>query len=142
MKKLLFFFFSLLLFNACKDKDKDKVPKDILPKEKMQEVLWSMITAGEFLNGSILSRDSVDRVAESSRVYGQVFQIHHVSREEFDKSYFYYREHPDLMQVILDSLTKKQTYTIGTSQKREDSMRGRIRKDSAIRKVLSDSAIK
>ena len=131
MKKLLFFFFSLLLFNACKDKD--KVPKGILPKEKMQEVLWSLISAGEFLNGYILSKDSVDRVAESSRVYGQVFQIHHISREEFDKSYFYYREHPDLMQVILDSLSKKQNYSIGISQRKEDSMRGTLQKDSIIK---------
>lgn len=95
--------------------------------------MWSMITAGEFLNGYILSKDSVDRVAESSTVYGQVFQIHHVSREEFDKSYFYYRQHPDLMQVILDSLAKKQNYSIGTSQRREDSMRGRLLKDSTIK---------
>ena len=140
MKKLFFFLFSLLLFNACKDKD--KVPNDILSKEKMQEVLWSMITAGEFLNGYILSSDSADKLAESSKIYGQVFQIHHISREEFDKSYYYYREHPDLMQVLLDSLAKKQTYTIGTFQRREDSMRGKILRDSAMRRALIDSAVK
>ena len=57
----------------------------------MQAVLWSMISAGEFLNGYVLNKDSVDKVAESSKVYGQVFQIHHVTKEEFDKSYFYYQ---------------------------------------------------
>ena len=132
MKKLFFFFFSLLLFNGCREKD--QLPKDILPKEKMQEVLWSMINAGEFLNGYLLIKDSVDRVAESSRVYGQVFQIHRITREEFDKSYAYYRQHPALMKVILDSLSKRQAYTPGHFQRKEDSMRGRLLyKDSAIK---------
>jgi len=131
MKRLLFLFLPLLILNSCKSKD--QTPKGILPKEKMQEVLWSMIVAGEFLNGYVLIRDSVDKVAESSKVYGQVFQVHHITREEFDKSYSYYRDHPDLMRVILDSLVKKQTYTPGAFQRRGDSVLRRPLKDTAIK---------
>ena len=121
MRKQSFLFFTLCFLFSCTDKN--KIPEDILPKEKMQAVLWSMISAGEFLNAYILNKDSVDKVAESSKIYGQVFQVHHITKEEFDKSYLYYREHPDLMKVVLDSLSKKQTYTVEKFKNKEDSFR-------------------
>jgi hypothetical protein len=121
MRKLSFLLFTLFFLFSCTDKN--EIPKDILPKEKMQAVLWSMISAGEFLNSYILSKDSVDKVAESSKIYGQVFQVHHITKEEFDKSYLYYREHPDLMKVVLDSLSKKQTYSVEKMKNKEDSFR-------------------
>jgi hypothetical protein len=105
--------------------DKKAIPKDILPKEKMQAVLWSLINAGEFLNGYVL-KDSVDKVAESSKAYGQVFQIHHITKEEFDKSFSYYRQHYELMKAILDSLGKRQTFAIGEMQRRQDTMRKKV----------------
>lgn len=124
MRKLSFFFFALLLIISCSDRK--KIPKDILPKEKMQAVLWSMISAGEFLNAYILIKDSIDKVAESSKIYGQVFQVHHINREEFDKSYSYYRVHPELMKEILDSLSKKQLYTKEPLKSPSDSARKKM----------------
>ncbi|HEY6502561.1 MAG TPA: DUF4296 domain-containing protein [Chitinophagaceae bacterium] len=106
MRKLFTVIFVFLLAIACSDRK--KIPKGILPQPKMQEVLWDMISAGEFLNGYVLMKDSVDRLAESSKKYGQVLQFHHITKEEFEKSYSYYRQHPELMKVILDSLSKKQ----------------------------------
>jgi len=98
------------------------MPKDILPKEKMQAVLWSLINAGEFLNGYVL-KDPVDTIAASSKVYGQVFQIHHITKEEFDKSFSYYRQHYELMKAILDSLSKRQPFANEQVQKRQDTLR-------------------
>jgi hypothetical protein len=120
MKKLVFLFLPFLFLISCKDKN--QIPKDVLPEEKMQEVMWSMIYAGEFLNAYVLNKDSVDKVAESSKIYGQVFQVHHITKEEFDKSYSYYRQHPDLMKALLDSLSKKQTYTAEKFKKTDDTL--------------------
>jgi hypothetical protein len=106
MRKLPFLFFCLLLIVSCSDKK--KVPKDILPVYKMEAVLWDMISAGEYLNGFVLNKDSIDKFAESSAIYGRVLQLHHISREQFDKSYLYYRGRMDLMKIVLDSLSKKQ----------------------------------
>ena len=36
------------LLYACSDKD--KLPEGVLPKQKMREIMWDMIRAGEFLN--------------------------------------------------------------------------------------------
>jgi hypothetical protein len=113
-------FFILFLLLSCSNKD--KIPKDILPAEKMQAVLWSMINAGEFLNGYVL-KDTSNRTAESLKVYGEVLQLHRISKEQFDKSYSYYRQHPELMKVILDSLSKRQTFANEQVQKKQDTMR-------------------
>jgi hypothetical protein len=127
-------FFGLFLLISCSDKN--KIPKDILPQEKMQAVLWSMINAGEFLNGYVL-KDSVDKAAESSKVYGQVFQIHRISKAEFDKSYLYYRQRPELMKTILDSLSKRQTPAIEPVQKKQDTLRN----DSMRKKLFKKEAV-
>jgi Domain of unknown function (DUF4296) len=106
-----FFIICLLsvLIYACSDND--KLPAGVLPKQQMREVMWDMIRAGEFLNGFVINKDSsVNKIAESEKWYAKVYQIHKVSKEEFDKSYAYYKDHPALMKEMLDSLAKRQVY--------------------------------
>lgn len=79
--------------------------------------MWDMMNAGQYISAYVLTKDSLDKIGESTKVYGQVLQLHAVSKEEFEKSYTYYRDHPELMKVILDSLSKKQTYTVEKFQK-------------------------
>jgi hypothetical protein len=112
MRKWLSLFFVFFFVISCANKK--KIPKDILPGQKMQAVLWDMINAGEYLNAFVLNKDSVaNKDSARLKIYGQVFQIHHINKEQFDKSYSYYRDHPDLMKVIVDSLSKSQ----GTSSR-------------------------
>jgi hypothetical protein len=84
--------------------DKDSVPSGVLAKEDMKNVLWDMIQADQY--SSYLSKDSgrIDVKLENMRLYDQVFQLHHVSREKFTKSYKYYMAHPELTQALMDSL--------------------------------------
>jgi Domain of unknown function (DUF4296) len=42
--------------------------------------------------------------AETLKLYEEVFRLHDVSREEFSKSYQYYLAHPELNQMLFDSL--------------------------------------
>ena len=106
MRKTILLFSIIVFITSCSNRN--KVPKGILAPPKMQEVLWDMISAGEFLNGYVLNKDSIDRFAESSVIYGKVLQFHQVSRNQFEKSYLYYRQHPALMKIILDTLSKRQ----------------------------------
>src|SRR5689334_7652746 len=107
MRKIYLLFFISITAIACSNDN--KVPKNILPKQKMQDVLWDMISAGEYLNGYVITlTDSVDRSVESAKKYGQVLQFHHITAEQFETSYRYYRDHPVLLKVILDSLSKRQ----------------------------------
>ena len=124
MRKLSFLFFSLLFIASCANKSNRR--DDILPEGKMRDVLWDMISAGQYLNLYVLTKDSVDKVAASAKVYGQVFQVNHITKEEFTKSYAYYREHPELLKPILDSLSKKQAYTVEKLQRKGDSLQKKV----------------
>lgn len=130
LKLQLFVILLFALVSACSKKN--KLPKDVLPQPKFEEVLWDMIYAGEFIGGYVQNKDSINKEAEIDKRYGQVLQFHRLTKEEFDKSWAYYRERPDLMKVVLDSLSKRSyvtksgdTATRGTIIPRIDSMRKR-----------------
>ncbi|HXB07908.1 MAG TPA: DUF4296 domain-containing protein [Puia sp.] len=84
--------------------DKKGVPSGVLAREDMQMVLWDMIQADQY--ATFFAKDSahLNLKLENMRLYEQVFQLHHVSREEFARSYKYYMAHPELTQTLLDSL--------------------------------------
>jgi hypothetical protein len=88
---------------ACSDKN--SVPKDILPKDKMEQVMWDMAQADQYA-ALYLAKDSarIDRKAETMRLYAEVFRLHQVTPEEFRKSYHYYLDHPELNQLLFDSV--------------------------------------
>lgn len=102
MRILLFVMALMLGLIACSDR---QVPRDVMEPEKMETVLWDMIRAGEFLNGFVLFRDTFhNNVQESRRWYDKVYELHQISREDFIRSYEYYKQHPRLMKKIFDSL--------------------------------------
>jgi hypothetical protein len=91
-----------LLSVGCSDKN--SVPSGILPVEKMYPILWDMIEADQY--AGLLPKDTahVNIKMEHLRLYEQVLQLHNISRQKFQKSYDYYKEHPELNQVLYDSL--------------------------------------
>jgi len=94
----------ILLATGIGCSDKKSVPSGILEREEMQNVLWDMIQADQYT--TYLAKDSahINLKLEDLRLYDQVFQLHHVSREKFSESYKYYMAHPELTQTLLDSL--------------------------------------
>ena len=93
----------LCLFIACRDKT--KTPSGVLPKEKMEKVLWDMMLADRFAS-QFLTKDSAKKniTEETFKVYAEVFSINNVSRKEFVKSYKFYMTRPDLSKVIMDTI--------------------------------------
>jgi hypothetical protein len=105
MRLCLLFLTIILLSAGCTNQY--KVPANILPKEKMENVLWDMILADRY-SSLILSKDSSKNIKqESFTLYEQVFNIHKITRQEFVKSFKYYLDRPDISQVMLDSLAAK-----------------------------------
>ncbi|GGB22743.1 hypothetical protein GCM10011511_53360 [Puia dinghuensis] len=70
----------------------------------MQNVLFDMVLADQYTTNLIKDSAHVNLKLENLRLYDEVFQLHHVSREKFTRSYKYYMEHPELSQPLLDSL--------------------------------------
>jgi hypothetical protein len=85
--------------------DKGHVPGGILSKDKMEQVMWDMAQADQYA-ALYLAKDSahIDRKAETMRLYAEVFRLHQVTADEFRKSYRYYLGHPELNQLLFDSV--------------------------------------
>ena len=104
MRTGLLILYASLLLAGCKSKD--YIPNSVLPQLKMKAVLWDMIRADQYLADFVLNKDSaLNRKTESIQLYQQVFTIHHISKEEFRHSFSFYRSHPALLKIIMDSLS-------------------------------------
>jgi len=96
----------LLAVSSCSDKN--SVPAGVLPHEKMEAVMWDVIQSEQY-SASYLAKDSahINLKQENLKLYDEVFRLHQVSREEFQKSYQYYMGRADLAQILFDSLLAK-----------------------------------
>jgi len=118
MMRLLSFVFAIALFASCAG-DKTAVPADIIAIPKMRQVIWDLTRADELVNNFVLKDSSKQKEAETYKMYQQVFAIHHITKNDFYKSYAYYQKHPLLYKTLLDS-----TFALGT--KSRDSATGKI----------------
>jgi hypothetical protein len=102
MRIVLFVLIALLLATCG---GKNKVPRGILSQEKMENVLWDMMQADEFVKEYMINRDSTLKdTVESIKMYERVFRFNTTTREEFSKSFHYYQQHSSLLRQVLDSL--------------------------------------
>ena len=98
----------IILLLACNRGE--KVPAGILPKEKMQVLLWDMIRADELASYRSSVDSSVKLLPASVSLYKSVCELHNVSEKEFRESFRYYEAHPKLFKSVLDSLQRKASY--------------------------------
>ena len=69
-------------------KNKNVIPNNVLPEKKMQEILWDMMRADQFLADYVLNKDSsLNKTTESLKYYQQIFAIHKTSKDEFQHSF-------------------------------------------------------
>lgn len=95
-------FFCLLIFISCGNKN--KIPEGVLKPDIMQAILWDVIKADAF-TAEIIRKDSVKKTADVNlKLQQEIFTIHKITRENFYKSYDYYKENPGKLKVILDSI--------------------------------------
>jgi Domain of unknown function (DUF4296) len=106
MRILFFLLITAVLITGCTKKN--RIPSNVLSPAKMQAVLWDMMRADQFLTDYVFARDtSKNKEKESIRMYEQIFVFHKINKEEFTKSFAFYRSHPLHLQVIMDSISKR-----------------------------------
>jgi hypothetical protein len=82
-----------------------------------------MLRVDQFIVNYVARDTLLDKKQESIRLYEQVFKIHKISREEFQKSLDFYQNRPDLLKVILDSIFNNQkTMMEKVHQPKHDSL--------------------
>jgi len=103
MRYLFCLVIPLFCFPGCTDRN--TIPSEILPPDKMEKILWDMIQADRF-SANFLSKDSAKNVElETFKLYEDIFQIHKITRSQFIESYKFYLGRPDITKVMLDSLS-------------------------------------
>lgn len=102
MKNILLLSFVAVFFIGCVNQQKR--PKDVLSDKKMAEVMWNLIKADEYISNFVMKDSSRNKKEESLKLYEQVFRILGTSGEQFQKSMAFYRQRPDLLKGVMDSL--------------------------------------
>ena len=112
----------LVLLSSCGRKD--EVPEGILKPAKMQDLFWDF-TRAEVYSSYFAKRDSLrSEIIENLQLQEKIFKLHHVTKDEFYKSYIYYSNHKDLMTKMIDSILarkkreKKEKPTLQTEIKK------------------------
>ncbi|HEY1113316.1 MAG TPA: DUF4296 domain-containing protein [Chitinophagaceae bacterium] len=98
---------AVLLLLAVSCNNGRKLPKGVLPKEKMESVLWDMLRADEMVALQHSKDTSINRFDSSVRLYQQVLKLHRTDQATFTKSFKYYQSRPDLLKPVFDSLQKR-----------------------------------
>ncbi|MBS1918439.1 MAG: DUF4296 domain-containing protein [Bacteroidetes bacterium] len=103
MTRIFFFFFFLSLIGCV---DKDSVPSDIIQRDSMKIILWDVIEAEQYSKEYLL-KDSlkINVGRETMKLYQEVFAIHHITKDQFNRSYEFYLSRPDLAKPLFDSLS-------------------------------------
>jgi hypothetical protein len=105
MRGLLLIICCIFILTGCKNNN--KATAGIIPQNKMQAILWDMMRADQFLAVFVLNKDSsLNKTSESIKFYNKIFDIHHITKEQFSNSFSYYKTHPDLFKLIMDSLSQ------------------------------------
>lgn len=78
-----------------------KMPEDIMPPEKMEEVLYDyhMIQA---MSATLSSSDYKEKL-----MYSYIFEKHNISKADFDSALVWYNRYPKHMKLIYDRLEKR-----------------------------------
>ncbi|MDQ6761336.1 MAG: DUF4296 domain-containing protein [Bacteroidota bacterium] len=97
----------------------------------MSKIMWDILQA-QALATEIARRDStINIVAETKVLTQKALDIQETTPGEFNKSYNWYSKHPDIMQIIFDSLYNQK-------QRPDDFNHGqhyeRLKKDSFFKK--------
>lgn len=99
-----------LLFFACSGKKTLNIPENILPKEKMAEVMIDIHLLEATMNLNSTSADKLNPANPSPNF--DVLKKNNISKIQFDESFDFYSQHPELLievyQTVLNDLSKMQ----------------------------------
>src|SRR4030095_3874112 len=94
------FIFVLLL--SCGRRN--AVPKEFIQPDEMGRILWDMSLAEDLVENMHRRDTGADKKTKTLIEYQKVFGLHKVTEKQFRNSYDYYKSHPDIFKVMLDSV--------------------------------------
>jgi hypothetical protein len=140
MKAFLISFLVLVIFSCT---SKEKIPRDILPQQQIQAIIWDLLRADEFVNSYLRNDSTKNKKDETTRLYEEVFRIHKTNRDQFKQSLHFYNSHPELLKPVFDSLENKKTTELDIRKRPslvDSARRKMLLRDSLHKKALHDTA--
>ncbi|MEJ8801891.1 DUF4296 domain-containing protein [Pontibacter sp. H249] len=109
MKRLFYILFCFSLL-ACGNNE-DKTPANLLPQEKMVQVLTDIHIAEAQIESKIVYPDTALMVFNHQEK--EIFKKHGITEQEFRDTYNYYKENlkqmDKLYEIIVDTLSLRET---------------------------------
>jgi len=105
MKNISYLIGVLLVLASCGSKN--KVPAEIMQPAKMQKILWDVVRSQALAAEEARKDSTINEIAQTKVLVQKAFKIHDVTSDEYGKSYKWYTSHPDIMKVLLDSLSNQ-----------------------------------
>ena len=109
MKFPLFILLLSLVFYSCGKSN--QLPNGVLKMNVMKDVFWDIIKA-DAITKEYDHRRAINSVTDTLKNYEEfaklekaVFELHHISKDEFYKSLDYYKKNTLLMKSLMDSIT-------------------------------------
>ena len=110
--------FVIVLFSCGRG---EKLQPGIIQEDTMDSLLWDLSLAEDFAI-TYLGKDSGrNKNDEILKEYEKVFAIHHVTRDQFRKSFDYYRSRPEIIKKLIDSTNAR------AQRRRQDMFRNDIK---------------
>lgn len=82
--------------------------------------MYDVLAAQELAQSTTDLKDTTATKNKTFELYQQVFAIHKITREQFDKSFKFYESHPDKIKILFDSVSE-----YGSRKKQEQYMKMR-----------------
>ncbi len=98
-KKLIYGFILTALI-ACSGREKMKVPKDVLPRQEMVAVLTDI----HLVEGAKLGRKIMGDTVLVDVYFEKVYEKHHLTKEDFERSFDFYSTYPDEMDKMYEQV--------------------------------------
>ncbi len=103
MRYFVLFTFVVLTGSSCSQKD--KLPPDVFPVNKMKMIVWDMEVADQTASDKFLIQKDSQRM-EATSLYQQVFVKYKIDKKAFYKSFSYYESRPEILKVLFDSVSR------------------------------------
>lgn len=97
-----FFLFFIVFMGSCAG----SLPKDVLPPEKMEQVLWDVARGGEYASGYLYPKyPATSKMTIDHNLLNEILRAHHITKKQFDKSLDFYQKKPEMLLRVLDSIS-------------------------------------
>lgn len=101
--RTFFFYFSLILFVSCSNKDVS-IPPEILPQDSMIQIMANVHLAESRL---LMSGRYVNNEALKSAYIQKVLSESNISAERFQSSFAYYTSRPELFSEMYNKVMEE-----------------------------------